>query len=73
MVRHEVAVEPDGTVDADTDTEGKILADLEFQNKVCCNMMKLKGFDGKEIWLNASRITMAKTTTVTVPQIKARI
>ena len=35
MVRHEEVVEPDGTVDVDTDPEGKMLADLEFQNKVC--------------------------------------
>ena len=27
MVRHEVVVEPDGTVDVDTDPEGKVLAD----------------------------------------------
>ena len=47
MVRHEVLVEPDGTVDVDTDPEGKMVADLEFQNKVCCNMLTLKGFDGK--------------------------
>ena len=47
MVRHEVVVEPDGTVGVDTDNGVKILADLEFQNKVCCNMLTLKGFDGK--------------------------
>ena len=47
MVHHEVVVEPDGTVDVDTDPEVKMLADLEFQNKVCCNMSTLKGFDGK--------------------------
>ena len=47
IVRHEVVVEPDGTVDVDTDTEGKMLADLEFQIRVCCNMLTLKGFDGK--------------------------
>ena len=34
MVRHEVVVEPDGNVDGDTYPEGKMLADLEFQNKV---------------------------------------
>ena len=42
MVRHEVVVEPDGTVDVDTDPEGKMLAELEFQNKVYCNMLTLK-------------------------------
>ena len=47
MVRHDVVVEPDGTVDVDTDPEGKMLADLEFQNKVCCNMLALKGLYGK--------------------------
>ena len=47
MVRHEVLVEPDGTINVDIDPEGKMLADLEFQNKVCCNMLTLKGFDGK--------------------------
>ena len=47
MVRHEVVVEPNGTVYIYTDHEGKMLADLEFQNKVCCNMLTLKGFDGK--------------------------
>ena len=47
MVRHEVVVEPYGTVDVDTDHEGKLLADLKFQNKVCCNKLTLKGFDGK--------------------------
>ena len=47
MVRHEVLVEPDGTVDVDTDPEGKMVADLEFQNKVCYNILTLKGFDGK--------------------------
>ena len=50
MVHHEVLVEPDGTVDVDTDPEGKMLADLEFQNKVCCNILILmasmaKNFD----------------------------
>ena len=73
MVRHEVVVEPDGTVDLDTDPEGKMLAYLEFQNNLCCNMLTLKGFNGKDFWLNAPRITKAKTTTVTVPQTKARI
>ena len=47
MVRNEVVVEPDGTVDVDTDPEGKMLAYLDFQNKLCCNMLTLKGFDGK--------------------------
>ena len=56
MVRHEVLVEPYGTVDVDTYPEGKMLADLEFQNKVCCNMLTLKGLDGKSFRLNAPRI-----------------
>ena len=47
MVCHEVVVEPDGNVDVYTDPEGNMLADLKFQNKVCCNMLTLKGFDGK--------------------------
>ena len=47
MVWHEVVVELDGTVGVDTDPEGKMLADLEFQNKVCCNMLTLKCYDGK--------------------------
>ena len=34
MVCHEVVVELYGTVDVDTDPEGKMLADLDFQNKV---------------------------------------
>ena len=36
-------------------------------------MLNLKGFDGKEFRLNAPRISKAKTTTVNVPQTKARI
>ena len=49
MVQHEVVVEPDGNVDVDTyiDPEGNMLAKMEFQNKLCCNMLNLKGFDGK--------------------------
>ena len=73
MVHHEVVVEPDGTVDLDTDPEGKMLAYLEFQNNLCCNMLNLKGFDGKEFRLNAPRISKANTTTINVPQTKARI
>ena len=47
MVCHEEVVETNGNVDVDTNPEGKMLADLEFQNKVCCNMLTLKGFNGK--------------------------
>ena len=47
IVHHEVVFEPDGTVDIYTDPEGKILADLEFQNKACFNILTLKGFNGK--------------------------
>ena len=47
MVRHEVVVEPDGTVDVGTYPEGKMLADLEFHNKICCNILTLKGSDDK--------------------------
>ena len=47
MVHHEVVVEPDWTFGVGTDPEVKMLADLELQNKVCCNMLTLKGFDGK--------------------------
>ena len=46
-MRHEVVFEPDGTVDIDTDPEGKMLAELEFQNKACCNVLTLKVFNGK--------------------------
>ena len=73
MVLRKVVIVPHETVDVDTDSEGKMLAYLELQNKVYCNMLTLKGFDGKEFRLKAPRITKLKTTTVTVPHTKARI
>ena len=73
MVLRTVVIVPHETVDVDTDSEGKMLAYLELQNKVYCNMLTLKGFDGKEFRLKAPRITKLKTTTVTVPHTKARI
>ena len=64
MVRHEVLVEPDGTVDVDTDHEGNMLADLEFQNKVCCNMLT-STFRQKLETLSQSIFDLDKTLMIT--------
>ena len=58
MVRHQFVLKLDGAIDVDTDPEAKILMELEFQNKVCCDMLSSRGFDGQQFRLNASRVKM---------------
>ena len=46
QMRHEVVVEDDGTIDLVIDHQVVLLVNLELQNKTCCAILSMKGFDG---------------------------
>ena len=70
-VRHQITLNPDGTVDEEGDPESKKLLEIESANHFACDYLSGLGFDGSQLRLNAPRIK--KRQQLTVPFSKERL
>ena len=57
QVIHEIAVSADATVDAEADPETAKYMQLEAHNKLCCDLLSARGFDGDKLRAKAPEVT----------------
>ena len=72
QVIHEIVVSADGTVDVEADPETAKYMQLEAHNKLCCDLLSARGFDGDKLRAKAPEVTQNGFASLTQKNTKER-